>query len=370
MKKKSMRFVAAMIAAAIMVILAACGEKDTPVNDLSSAETASAESVAGSSSGQEGASVTSLPAQSQESGSSNIASKEPPAPAVSSQPAISSTPPQNPASSGKKPTVPPAVDAGKPVKVDAVTWEDGDYIYKYGMEYDNSMGQWFENDADGFGVKVKDKTKKTYGPIAEQIDGKPIRKLYSTFSGCTALTIAPAIPSGVVDLTSAFQGCVSLTAAPAIPSGVVDLTSTFQGCSSLTAAPAIPNGVAYMISTFAYCSSLKTPPVIPSSVGLLNSAFRECKALTAAPVIPGNVSSIEETFYNCTSLTKAPVIPKNVTIMDYTFYGCTSLSGTITIHTSPQRATYYAACLYKTKITAVEGETTLAKEILETVSKE
>ncbi|MGN1301028.1 MAG: hypothetical protein ACI4U9_00610, partial [Clostridia bacterium] len=61
----------------------------------------------------------------------------------------------------------------------------------------------------------------------------PITSLYGTFYGCTKLTTAPEIPSGVTNMNNTFPGCTSLTAAPAIPSSVTNMSSTFYGCTKL-----------------------------------------------------------------------------------------------------------------------------------------
>ena len=58
--------------------------------------------------------------------------------------------------------------------------------------------------------------------------------MYSTFSGCTNLTIAPEIPSSVTNMYSTFSGCTNLTTAPKIPSSVTHMVLTFSGCTNLT----------------------------------------------------------------------------------------------------------------------------------------
>ena len=135
------------------------------------------------------------------------------------------------------------------------TYEEGDYIYKYN-QYSNGSS-WSSNPSqNGWGVRVKDKAKTSYGKILSRIAGKPVTHMTYTFENCTSLTTATAIPSSVKHMSSTFQNCTSLTTAPAIPNSVKSMYSTFLGCTKLTTAPAIPNSVTNMQSTFSGCSSL------------------------------------------------------------------------------------------------------------------
>jgi len=131
----------------------------------------------------------------------------------------------------------------------------GDYYYGYECVYTNNLTggeeriEWMYSkeiptSADS-GVKqsdilncwlpvVADQTKTEYGPIAEEINGKPIGALWMTFYGCDKMITAPAIPETATSISVAFYGCSSLTAAPVIPASVQRMSSAFQGCSSLT----------------------------------------------------------------------------------------------------------------------------------------
>lgn len=234
------------------------------------------------------------------------------------------------------------------------TYEEGDYIYKYNSYY-GDYGWSSDKEQNGWGVRVEDISKTTYGEIIFEIAGKPVNNLYNTFSGCTSLKTAPVIPNSVTTMSGTFSGCSSLTTAPTIPNSVTNMYRTFSGCESLTTAPTIPNSVTYMSNTFYSCTSLKTAPVIPDSVENMTSTFEYCRSLTTAPVIPDSVNGMSYTFascYNlttaptipdsvthmngtfrsCTSLTTAPAIPDSVENMSYTFYGCTSLTGEIKIN--------------------------------------
>ena len=161
------------------------------------------------------------------------------------------------------------------------------------------------------------------------------------FAGCTSLTTAPTIPSSVTDMQSCFAGCTSLTTAPAIPNGVTDMNSCFTGCTSLTTAPTIPSSVTDMSSCFASCTALTTAPTIPSSVTDMSYCFAYCISLTTAPTIPNSVTDMQSCFGNCTSLTTAPAIPSGVTNISYCFDGCTSLT---TAPTIPSGVTDMQSC--------------------------
>ena len=161
------------------------------------------------------------------------------------------------------------------------------------------------------------------------------------FAGCTSLTTAPTIPSSVTDMQSCFAGCTSLTTARTIPNGVTDMNSCFTGCTSLTTAPTIPSSVTDMSSCFASCTALTTAPTIPSSVTDMSYCFAYCISLTTAPTIPNSVTDMQSCFGNCTSLTTAPAIPSGVTNISYCFDGCTSLT---TAPTIPSGVTDMQSC--------------------------
>jgi len=212
-------------------------------------------------------------------------------------------------------------------------YETPDYKYTYGFEKGGKkISEW--------NVKVKDKTKESYGEILYSIAGNKLTNMYETFYECTNLIESPAIPSGVISLYNTYYKCEKMTVAPKIPNGATDLWGTFSNCKSLTEAPKIPNGVTRMNRTFCACKVLTTAPVIPDSVENMEETFLGCSNLVNAPVIPKNVTNMEGTFSDCTSLTTAPVIPKKVDNMKSTFADCTSLTGTIEINASPYNYKY------------------------------
>ena len=193
------------------------------------------------------------------------------------------------------------------------TYEEGDYTYKYNKYY--SYTSWSSKTSqNGWGVRVKDTSKTTYGEIISEIAGQPVKNIFYTFLSCYSLTTAPAMPSSVTDMQGTFYGCSSLKT-------YVGSTDTDGDFSNYT----IPNSVTNMACTFYGCSSLATAPKIPSSV-----------------------TSMSNTFVWCTSLTTAPAIPSSVTDMTFTFYGCTSLTGTIEVNANPS---HYNECLKNTQIT-------------------
>ena len=254
------------------------------------------------------------------------------------------------------------------------TYEEGDYVYTYNKGIDGNTSIDYGSE---WSVKVKDKTKTKYGEILSEIAGKPVTYMSITFSGCTSITTAPAIPNGVTNMYFTFSGCTSLTTAPAIPNSVTNMYGTFSECPLLTTAPVIPNSVTNMNSTFYRCTSLTTAPVIPNSVTNMEQTFVSCKSLTTAPTIPNSVTNMRNTFASCTSLTKAPAIPNSVkdiqgifgrctsltkapaipnsiTKMTSTFFGCTSLTTAPTIPNSVTDMTYtFKGCTSLTTAPAI-----------------
>jgi hypothetical protein len=118
------------------------------------------------------------------------------------------------------------------------------------------------------------------------------------FSGCTALTTAPALPATSLAFFcyhKMFSGCTALTAAPALPATSLSYQcyrEMFSGCTALTAAPALP------------------------ATSLVGSCYQEmfsgCTALTEAPALPATSlvgSCYQEMFSGCTALTEAPAFP-------------------------------------------------------------
>ena len=232
------------------------------------------------------------------------------------------------------------------------TYEEGDYVYTYnkgtttyGIPYGTEWS-----------VAVKDTSKTSYGTILSEIAGKPVTYMTKTFSDCTSLTTAPAIPNGVTNMYFTFVSCKSLTTVPTIPNSVTNMETTFVNCISLTTAPTIPNSVTNVSNTFSKCTSLTTAPAIPNSVKEMQNTFGNCTSLTAAPTIPNGVTNMFSTFWNCTSLTTAPTIPSSVTDMWNTFKGCTSLTTAPVIPNSvDDMSSTFEGCTALTTVSTIPG---------------
>ena len=204
-----------------------------------------------------------------------------------------------------------------------------------------------------------------------------VENMKSTFSGCSSLKITSAIPESVTNMLSTFGNCKALEVAPTIPQNVTDIDHTFNGCIALTTAPTILANVTTMDSTFMNCEKLNTYTgstaaagdlsgyIIPATVTNMQYTFWNCDSITKAPKLPDNVENIRSTFNSCAALTTAPVIPASVTNMYGTFSHCTELTGTVTVNTNPSS---YTDCFYLTKITGINGTTTMQDQLLATIN--
>ena len=79
------------------------------------------------------------------------------------------------------------------------------------------------------------------------------------FEGCTKLTGAPKIESGVTNMENSFSGCTDLTQGPDIPSTVYNMYQCFQGCTSLQELKLMCNyddSITYFTEVFYGCSNL------------------------------------------------------------------------------------------------------------------
>ena len=184
---------------------------------------------------------------------------------------------------------------------------DGEYEYHYERfyEYDgDEMYWWRQGKQKGWGVRVIDNTKTSYGEIKSSIRGYPVTMMENTFQGCESLVTAPEIPNTVLDMDRAFAGCTSLETAPVIPNGVTSMWQTFLSCKSLTAAPVIPNSVENMRATFSGCSALATAPVIPSSVKDISMTFCYCSSLSGTVTI----NTDPDIYYSCFMDTEKSIV--------------------------------------------------------------
>lgn len=136
------------------------------------------------------------------------------------------------------------------------TYEDTDYIYTFNRGVDKVDGETDVDFGDKWSVLTKDKTKTSYSSLRSSICNEPLTNICMTYINCTALIDAPALPSGITDMTYAFFWCSSLVKAPSLPDSVRILETTFGECSSLTIPPVIPSNVEYMDCIFESCNSL------------------------------------------------------------------------------------------------------------------
>ena len=114
---------------------------------------------------------------------------------------------------------------------------------------------------------------------------------YGMFSGCSALTAAPALPATTLKdycYFSMFSNCTALTTAPALPA-----TTMTKSCYR---------------EMFYYCTALTTAPDLPATTladDCYNFMFSSCKALTTAPVLPAKElksGCYQLMFQGCTNL--------------------------------------------------------------------
>lgn len=163
----------------------------------------------------------------------------------------------------------------------------GDYEYRYGRRY-NSFGGWLnssEECTDGWGVRVLDNTKTSYGEILTTINDANVESLRYTFGGCVNLldNDLPNIPSTVVEADYAFQSCKSLVnlSSYTIPGTVKRVTFLFQNCTALEYGPILCEGTTNFSDAFADCVSLKVMPQLPSTVPTshYSSIFSGCTLL-------------------------------------------------------------------------------------------
>lgn len=184
------------------------------------------------------------------------------------------------------------LDAGatmpaKPAKGDKFITGDYEYVYRY-----DHTTIFMTEEIPGWNVVVKDKSKTEYEPLLSSINGQAVYGLRNTFNGCVNMVKAPAIPSGVRELSDTYSGCTSLKAAPVLPAGIEELWCTFSGCTSLEKMPIIPEGVTDMYCAFADCTSLKTATDIPASVTSMFETFENCTSLTGTMRIKAKGSNI------------------------------------------------------------------------------
>ncbi|MBQ9428034.1 MAG: leucine-rich repeat protein, partial [Clostridia bacterium] len=232
----------------------------------------------------------------------------------------------------------------------------GDYEYRYQYYFGSISGfyavnaledGWHLNSEDAkWYARVLDKTKTSYGPLLEAINGEELNGLTHTFLNCTNLVVAPDLPDTVYALEQTFFGCTALTTVPHLPVHGTVMSATFKGCTSLVDAPALPEAVVSMISTFHSCTSLANAPALPEGLQDLTLAFYGT-AITSAPALPSTARNIQFAFRGCSALTSLEdsgdgyLLPEGLTNIQGAFYDCAALSGQIVINAEP---TSYTGC--------------------------
>ena len=166
---------------------------------------------------------------------------------------------------------------------------------------------------------------------------------YRMFYGCTSLAQAPTLPATTLADSCyyrMFSGCTSLTQAPALPATTLADSCyyhMFDGCTSLTQAPSLPATTladSCYYRMFSGCTSLTQAPALPATTltsDCYHSMFRGCASLIQAPALPATTLA-NNCYYNmfreCTALTQAPALPATTLASNCyngMFYNCASL---------------------------------------------
>ena len=181
------------------------------------------------------------------------------------------------------------------------------------------------------------------------------------FSGCTALTQAPALPAAeLAELCygNMFNGCTSLTTAPALPSTTLALycyAYMFNGCTSLTEAPELPATTVINNGISAICC--------------YQNMFCGCTSLTVAPKLPSTTvctGCYSEMFKNATKIKDiyAPNINWSDLRLRVSAIGNQICLHQVTIHCKDQDITLVPSCFLKgTQITLANGNKKAIEEI-------
>lgn len=99
---------------------------------------------------------------------------------------------------------------------------------------------------------------------------------------------------------------------------------------------------------------------IPPKVTSLRALFKQCIKIKSGPKIPEGITDTASMFYNCKELLSAPSVPENVKNIEEMFLECNKLTS-VTINCNP---TTWTKALYSSKITTVNGNTTMKNDIL------
>lgn len=223
----------------------------------------------------------------------------------------------------------------------------GDYEYRYNESYYALSDEWMVNSQQGgWGVRVSDNSKTTYGQILEEINRQNVITLEGTFANCKSLKSLQdyfLVPRNIENVNWLFYQCEKMNSLPVtfeMPDRVKSAAWSFYACTSLKA---LPDGlrmsksmrdVSYM---FADCGNvtedaMKLWMTLPDETEKVSGYFMNWADLKSLPAdfrIPTGVSSLNDLFYGCISLTTPPkdfVIPEGVTSTDMMFRDCLDLT--------------------------------------------
>ena len=169
-----------------------------------------------------------------------------------------------------------------------------------------------------------------------------VESLVGTFSGCSALKIAPDLEhcKNLLNMSHCFENCIAMVKPPSIPSSVKNLDSCFASCAELKEGTDVSHatGVMTAIQMYSGCSMLNKAD-LPPQVKVIDDAFKNCINMKKAPAIPESVESMSNTFQNNTSLVEASTIPANVRDVSGCFQGCAKLKGILIVNGNPKKYT-------------------------------
>ena len=111
-----------------------------------------------------------------------------------------------------------------------------------------------------------------------------VESFHYTFGGCSSLKSFPDIShcNNLTNISAMFYGCISITDASCfvIPSNVKRMMSTFEGCTSLVSAPLIHGNINDLRHAFKGCTSLTGDITINANYG----EFEQCFYNTVKPI--------------------------------------------------------------------------------------
>lgn len=164
------------------------------------------------------------------------------------------------------------------------------------------------------------------------------------FSGCSALTTAPALPAttlGAYCYANMFSDCISLTECPALPATKLTTgcyESMFSGCRNIYKSVSInadmTNATGCCKYMFYECYMLTEMGELKSkllSESCYEGMFYGCVNLTTVPELPATdlKKSCYRQMFRESGLTKSPVLPAKTLVMycyENMFYGCSLLN--------------------------------------------